>query len=160
MRNKAEFVYVTYIHSTPEKVFNALTAPQMTRRYWAHLNVSDWKVGSPWHHEDAETGQVRVVGKVLESEPPKRLVISWAFLADKNNAAKQTRVTFLLEPGPNAVRLTVTHEDLEPGSDMDKAIRRGWPVVLSNLKTLLETGTAMETKALFTHSRAACVRGD
>ena len=153
MKNKAEFVYVTYISSTPEKVFNALTAPDMTRRYWAHLNVSDWKVGSPWKHENAENGRTDLVGKVIESDPPRRLVISWAFPADKNNEAKHTRVTFLVEPGPAAVRLTVTHEELEPGSDMDKGIRRGWPVVLSNLKTLLETGNAMDTQTLFAQSK-------
>jgi len=153
MQNKAEFVYVTYISSTPEKVFNALTAPDMTRRYWAHLNVSDWKVGSPWTHENAENGKADLVGKVIESDPPRRLVISWAFPADKDNEAKYTRVTFLVEPGPAAVRLTVTHEELEPGSDMDKGIRRGWPVVLSNLKTLLETGNAMDTQTLFAQSK-------
>jgi uncharacterized protein YndB with AHSA1/START domain len=93
------------------------------------------------------------VGKVLEKDPPKRLVISWAFPADKDNEAKHTRVTFQVEPGPNAVRLTVTHEELEPESNMDKGIRRGWPVVLSNLKTLLETGSAMDTKTLFAFSK-------
>lgn len=150
---KNEFVYVTYIHSTPEKVFDALLAPEMTRKYWAHLNVSDWKAGSPWKHEDAESGQVRIVGKVLKSDPPKRLVISWALPADKDNEAKHTRVTFQLDPGPGSVRLTVTHTELESGSEMEKGITRGWPVVLSNLKTLLETGSAMETKALFAFSK-------
>jgi uncharacterized protein YndB with AHSA1/START domain len=153
MKNKAEFVYVTYIASTAEKVFNALTAPEMTRKYWAHLNVSDWKVGSPWKHEDAGDGQAHIVGKVLESDPPRRLVISWAFPGDRDNAAKYSRVTFQIEPGPGMVRLTVTHDDLEPGSDMVKGITRGWPVVLSNLKTLLEMGQAMDTKALFAHSK-------
>lgn len=153
MANKAEFVYVTYINSTAEKVFKALTAPEMTRKYWAHLNVSDWKVGSPWKHEDANDGTIHLVGKVIESDPPRRLVISWAFPADKDSEAKHTRVTFLVEPGPNAVRLTVMHEDLEPGSDMEKGIRRGWPVVLSNLKTLLETGSSMDTKELFAFSK-------
>lgn len=153
MKNKAEFVYVTYIASTPEKVFNALMAPEMTRKYWAHLNVSDWKVGSPWKHEDANDGQIHLVGKVLESDPPRRLVISWAFPADKDNEEKHTRVTFEIEPGPGMVRLTVTHDDLEPGSEMQKGITRGWPVVLSNLKTLLETGQAMDTKTLFAHSK-------
>jgi len=153
MKNKAEFVYVTYIQSTPEKVFNALTAPEMTKKYWAHLNVSDWKVGSPWKHENVENGKTDLVGKVIECEPARRLVVSWAFPADKDNEAKHTRVTFLVEPGPNAVRLTVTHTELEPDSEMEKGITRGWPVVLSNLKTLLETGSAMDTKSLFTFSK-------
>lgn len=153
MSDKAQFVYVTYISSTPEKVFDALITPEMTRKYWAHLNVSDWKVGSQWKHENAENGNTDLVGKVLESDRPKRLVISWASPADKDNPAKYTKVTFLVEPGTNAIRLTVTHEDLEPGSDMDRGIRRGWPVVLSNLKTLLETGNAMDTKELFAFSK-------
>ena len=153
MKNKAEFVYVTYIHSTPEKVFNALIAPEMTRKYWAHLNVSDWKVGSPWKHEDSNDGTIHLVGKVIESDPPRRLVVSWVSPADKDNEARHTRVTFLVEPGPNAVRLTVMHTELEPGSEMEKGISRGWPVVLSNLKTLLETGSAMDTKSLFAFSK-------
>ena len=85
MSNKATFVYVTYINSTPERVFDALTAPEMTRKYWAHLNVSDWKVGSPWKHEDANDGTIHLVGKVLETDRPRRLVISWAFPADKDS---------------------------------------------------------------------------
>ena len=149
MSDKSTFVYVTYISSTPEKVFDALMAPEMTRKYWARLNVSDWKVGSPWRHENPEGGTTDIQGKVIENDRPKRLVISWAWPADKDNAAKQTKVTFLLEPGPKVVRLTVTHEDLEPGSDMDKGIRRGWPLVLSNLKTLMETANAMDTKEMF-----------
>jgi len=149
MKDKAEFVYVTYIASTPEKVFDALSAPEMTRKYWARLNVSDWKVGSSWRHENPESGKTDILGKVLENDRPRRLVISWAWPADEHNPAKQTKVTFLVEPGPKVVRLTVMHEDLDPGSDMDKGIRRGWPLVLSNLKTLLETGDAMETKEMF-----------
>jgi uncharacterized protein YndB with AHSA1/START domain len=155
MKNKSQFVYVTYISSSAEKVFNALMDPDMTRKYWGHLNVSDWKVGSDWKHEDASTGQIRLVGKVLESTPPRRLVISWAFPADAQSQEKHTRVTFDIEPAGNAVRLKVTHDELEPGSEMEKGITRGWPVVLSNLKTLLETNQAMEIKALFEHAHKA-----
>ncbi|HUL33844.1 MAG TPA: SRPBCC family protein [Candidatus Eisenbacteria bacterium] len=153
MKEKTEFVYVTYIASTPEKVFDALIAPEMTRKYWAHLNVSDWKAGSAWKHENAENGNTDLVGKVIEIDRPRRLVISWAFPGDQDNPAKHSRVTFLVQPGANAVRLTVMHEDLEAGSDMEKGIRRGWPVVLSNLKTLLETGSAIETRELFALSK-------
>ena len=152
MKNKSQFVYVTYISSSAEKVWNALMDPEMTRRYWAHLNVSDWKVGSSWKHEDASTGEIRLVGKVVESTPPRRLVITWASPADAQNQDKHTRVTFDIEPAGQAVRLKVTHDELEPGSDMERGITRGWPVVLSNLKTLLETNQAMETKALFAHA--------
>jgi uncharacterized protein YndB with AHSA1/START domain len=152
MKNKSQFVYVTYISSSAEKVWNALMDPEMTRKYWGHLNVSDWKAGSNWKHEDASTGQIRLVGKVVESIPPRRLVITWAFPADAENQEKHTRVTFDIEPVGKAVRLKVTHDELEPGSEMERGITRGWPVVLSNLKSLLETGQAMEIKALFEHA--------
>jgi uncharacterized protein YndB with AHSA1/START domain len=153
MKNKSQFVYVTYISSSAEKVWNALMDPEMTRKYWGHLNVSDWKVGSDWKHEDPSTGQVRIVGKVVESTPPRRLVITWAFPAEAQVPDKYTRVTFEIESAGKAVRLKVTHDELEPGSEMESGITRGWPVVLSNLKTLLETGNAMETKELFAFSK-------
>ena len=152
MKNKSQFVYVTYISSSAEKVWNALMDPEMTRKYWGHLNVSDWKPGSAWKHEDASTGAIRLVGKVVESSPPRRLVITWAFPADAQNQEKHTRVTFDIEPVGKAVRLKVTHDELEPGSEMERGIFRGWPVVLSNLKSLLETGQAMEIQALFEHA--------
>src|SRR5207237_9674516 len=76
--DKTKFVYVTYIRTTPEKVFEALTKGELTRQYWMHDNVSDWKVGSAWKHVDKASAQVRIVGEVLESAPPRRLVISWA----------------------------------------------------------------------------------
>src|SRR6185369_4320982 len=76
--NKPQFVYVTYISTTPEKVWNALMDGEMTKQYWGlHRNVSDWKVGSAWSHQDHETGAVHVTGEVLESDPPRRLVLSW-----------------------------------------------------------------------------------
>jgi uncharacterized protein YndB with AHSA1/START domain len=153
MKNKSQFVYVTYISSTPEKVFNALMDPEMTRKYWAHLNVSDWKVGSSWKHEDSSTGETHLVGKVVEVTPPRRLVITWSAPGDGGIEEKHSRVTFEIDSSGKAVRLTVTHDELEPGSEMERGITRGWPVVLSNLKTLLETGQAMETKPLFEFSR-------
>jgi len=153
MKNKSQFVYVTYISSSAEKVWNALMDPEMTRKYWGHLNVSDWKVGSDWKHEDPSTGQVRIVGKVVEFTPPRRLVITWAFPAEAQVPDKYTRVTFEIESAGKAVRLKVTHDELEPGSEMESGITRGWPVVLSNLKTLLETGSPMETKELFAFSK-------
>ena len=140
--NKPEFVYVTYISATPEKVWNALLDPELTKQYWARRrNASDWKVGSPWQHRDYDNaGLVDIVGKVVESVPPRRLVLTWAFPADAANPAKHSRVTFEIEPFMGAVRLTVTHDELEPDSPMLRGITQGWPAVLSSLKTLLETG--------------------
>ncbi|MBI3491898.1 MAG: SRPBCC family protein [Acidobacteria bacterium] len=139
---KPKFVYVTYISSTPENVFNALTDPEMTKQYWVrHRNASDWKPGSEWRHEDYDDPSlVDIVGTVVERTPPKTLVITWAFPADKGNAAKTSRVRFDVEPWRSVVRLTVTHDELEPGGPMLKGVSSGWPLILSSLKTLLESG--------------------
>ena len=78
-KEKTSFVYVTYIRSTPEKVFEAITRPEVARRYWGHENVSDWAPGSKWEHVRADAGRnVELVGKVVENSPPKRLVLTWA----------------------------------------------------------------------------------
>src|SRR5581483_641924 len=138
--SKSTFVYVTYIRTTPEKVFQANTDGEITRLYWAHENVSDWKTGSSWRHRSTANGQVRILGEVLEARPPHRLVISWAFAADVDNKSKRTRVAFDIDQIGDMVKLTVTHDELEPGSGMDRAIREGWPRVLSSMKSLLETG--------------------
>lgn len=108
-------------------------------------NVSDWKPGSQWQHQrqdDART--VDMVGKVVESNPPRRLIITWARPKDAEEDSKHSRVTFDIEPqAEGLVRLTVTHEDLEGDPEMFKGIAGGWPKILSNLKTLLETGRAL-----------------
>ena len=139
---KPKFVYVSYIATTPEKLWNALTDSEMIKDYWfRHRNVSDWKVGSTWRHEHYDDPSVvHIVGKVLESVRPKRLVLTCSFTADAEIAAKTSRVTFDIEPATDAVRLTVIHEELEPGSPMLEGITKGWPWVLSSLKSLLETG--------------------
>jgi uncharacterized protein YndB with AHSA1/START domain len=142
---KTKFVYVTYIASTPEKVFQAITEPAVTRQYWGMENVSDWKPGSPWRHTDGKT--VRMVGEVIEHAPPRRLVISWAWPREADDRAKRTRVAFDLERIDAMVKLTVTHDELEPGSDMERGITEGWPRVLSSLKSFLETGKALDTWA-------------
>lgn len=148
--DKPRCVYVTYISTTPEKLWSALTDGEITEKYWwRHRNVSDWKPGSPWRHEDCDNpGTVDIAGKVVECAPPKRLVITWAFPADLGNAAKTSRVTFEIEPMFEAVRLTVTHDELEPDSEMLRGISQGWPKVLSSLKTFLETGKTMPMTAL------------
>ena len=143
--DKPRFVYVTYIMSTPEKVWQALTDGELTRKYWwRRRNASDWKVGSRWEHRDAEDpGTVDIVGKVPESDRPNRLVVSWVSPAEADDPAKTSRVTYAIESVDQSVRLTVTHEDLEPGSKMLKGITEGWPAVLSSLKSFLETGRAL-----------------
>ena len=148
-KEKTSFVYVTYIRSTPEKVFEAITKPEIARRYWGHENVSEWKPGSAWQHVRAD-GQraVNVVGKVVEVSPPTRLVITWASPEQAADAASHSRVTFDVAPYDGMVRLTVTHDELETGSAMAKGIQRGWPLVLSSLKSLLETGQGIDVFAV------------
>ena len=150
---KPSFVYVTYIATTPEKVWRALVDTDVARQYWvdpemdnpAHVNVSDWKPGSRWEHQRADDSRTAdIVGKVVESTPPRHLVITWARPKDAEDDTKHSRVTFDIEPkGKGLVRLTVTHEDLERDPQMLSGISGGWPKILSNLKTLLETGRAL-----------------
>lgn len=150
---KPSFVYVTYIATTPEKVWQALVDTSVMRKYWAdptdddpaHENVSDWKPGSKWEHRRADdTGTVDIVGKVVEILPPRRLIITWARPKDAEDDSKHSRVTFDIEPhGDRLICLTVTHENLEHDLKMFEGISIGWPKVLSNLKTLLETGHAL-----------------
>jgi uncharacterized protein YndB with AHSA1/START domain len=146
--NKAKFVYVTYIASTPEKVWKALLESEFTRQYWGHDNVSDWKPGSKWEHRTHDgKNTVRILGEVVESVPPKRLVLTWADPADAADKSKHSRVTLEIHPIENMVRLTVTHDELGEGSPMLKGISEGWPRVVSSLKSLLETGRPLATWA-------------
>lgn len=142
--SKPDFVYVTYIVTTPEKLWNALLDPELTKRYWAnHRNRSEWKKGSAWRHEIYDDpGTVHVEGRVIETDPPRRLVISWARPGEIDTEGRVSRVTFDVEPVAHSVRLTVTHDELDP--DMLRGISGGWPAVLSSLKTMLETGSAIE----------------
>jgi uncharacterized protein YndB with AHSA1/START domain len=147
-KETTSFVYVTYILSTPEKVFEAITKPDVARRYWGHENVSDWKPGSKWEHIRANDKRtVELVGKVIEVSPPTRLVITWANASQASDPASYSRVRFEIEEYENMVRLTVTHDELEAGSGMAKGISKGWPVVLSSLKSFLETGRGLDAFA-------------
>ena len=141
---KPQFVYVIYIKATPEAVWNGLIDPEMTRKYWMHDNVSDWKPGSPWTHKRTDAaGTVDIVGEVVESDPPRRLVLTWAAPKDAGKPEKTSRVTFELEPedwpGGPWVRLRMAHTELEPDSEMFHSVSYGWPALMSGLKTLLET---------------------
>lgn len=143
--DKPSFVYVTYIASTPEKVWQALTDADITARYWGHSNVSDWRVDARWEHRRGDpSGAIDIVGRVVESAPPHRLVITWADPADADNPDKVSRVTFdIAGHKDGSVKLTVTHAELEPASPMLRGISAGWPFVLSALKTYLETGRTL-----------------
>lgn len=137
------YVYVTYIHASAERVWQALTDADLTAKYWGHANVSDWQPGSAWEHRRVDgSGAVDVVGKVLEAEPPTRLVITFEGSSEAEPQREPSVVTFLVETHQDIVRLTVTHENL-PNEEMRGGISQGWPAVLANLKSLLETGAVL-----------------
>lgn len=135
------YVYVTYIRATAEQVWQALTDADLTARYWGHHNVSDWQPGSSWEHRRPDGSGVDIVGRVLETDPPTRLVITFED-PDTAPASDPSVVEFLVEADHDIVRLTVTHDRL-PSRGMYDGISRGWPAVLANLKSLLETGDVL-----------------
>ena len=142
MADRPTFVYVTYIQSTPEKVWHALTDADLTADYWGHSNVSDWQPGSRWEHQRTDgSGIADVVGTVIEADPPRRLVITFGGPGD-DTAAGPSQVAFDIDAHEDIVRLRVTHENLADQAEYDAA-SAGWPAVLANLKSRLETGHVM-----------------
>ena len=141
--SKPEFVYVTYIASTPEKIFKALTDAKMSEQYWdGNSVVSDWKIGAPFALK-LKRKDKHVTGKVLEFDPPRRLAYSFHPEHDGLEAEPPSRVTFELEQQNDQVRLTIVHDGFEPGSSAFEGISRGWPFVLSSLKSYLEAGRVL-----------------
>jgi uncharacterized protein YndB with AHSA1/START domain len=141
---KPKLVYKTYIRTTPKKVWAAITQPEFTRQYWFGLATvsADWKEGSPWQlTAGGDHADIYVTGKVLESVPPKRLVLSWA---DPDTLADKSRVIFEVEPFNDSVCLTVTHDSFKTGSKTPGKVSGGWPRVLSSLKSFLETGKGLD----------------
>lgn len=140
---KTELVYVTFIRTTPEKLWSAITDPEFTRQYWGGFeNVSTWNTGTAWEHIDDEEGKrvVMVAGEVLESVPPKRLVLSWAKPGEEGD---KSRLTFEIEPVEDMVSLTVKHGGFATDSVMMGKVSWGWPRVLSSMKSFLETGKGL-----------------
>ena len=148
------FVYKTFIHTTPERLWQALTDPAFTRRWWGTSFDTDWQAGSAmtWEYKGAVMADPEQV--VLESEPPRRLSYTWHTVTpemaesvgisdevrERLNGERRSKVTFEIEPLGDAVKLTVLQEDFEPGSLMMEMVSEGWPRLLSSLKTMLETG--------------------
>ena len=142
--SRSSFSYVIYIHATAEEVWNGLTKPEITRRYWFHENLSDWEPGSGWiHRRTDDDGTVDIVGKVMESDPPNRLALSWALPESADQPEEVSLVSFEISPqdewpyGP-WVGLRIEHSELAPDSEMLHSISFGWPAVLSGLKTVIE----------------------
>ncbi len=137
------YVYVTYIRASAEQVWRALTDADLTARYWGHANVSDWQPGSRWEHRRTDgSGAADVAGRVLETDPPRRLVITFGAPDGDEPPGGASVVTFLVEEHGGIVRLTVTHENLADETALGE-ISHGWPAVLANLKSLLETGEVL-----------------
>jgi len=144
-QRKSEFVYVTYIRTTAEKLWRALTEPQFTRQYWfgAHQEC-DWKVGSSWRLMIPD-GRIADSGEVLESEPGKRLVLSWRNEFTDMREEGYSRMTYLIEPQGEIAKLTVMHEMDREASRLIAGVSTGWPTILASLKSLLETGASFES---------------
>jgi uncharacterized protein YndB with AHSA1/START domain len=135
------FVYVTFIRTTPEKLWSALTSPEFTKQYWFGMHQETaWKAGAPWQLVFAD-GRIADTGEIVEVDPPKRLVLRWRNeFKPELKAEGYSRCTVELEPIGTAVKLTITHEMDRSGSKFIQAVSGGWPRILSNLKSLLETG--------------------
>lgn len=144
--NSQIFTYVSYIKTTPERAWDALTASSFTKQYWDGKTVeSDWKTGSALKIK-LPTGEVVLAGKVLAAERPKVLAYTWEFQPDPEiRKEKPSRVTFTIarEENPELIKLTVVHDDFPANSKMFPMISTGWPKVLSSLKSLLETNEAL-----------------
>ena len=138
---RSTFVYVTFIRTTPERLWSALTTPEFMKRYWFGMHIeTDWKSGAPWRLL-FDDGRVADAGEVVEIDPPKRLVLKWRNEWKPEFAAEgAAQCAIELEPADGAVKLTITHAMDRPDSKFIEAVAGGWPRILSNLKSLLETG--------------------
>lgn len=139
--DRSRFVYVTYIRTTPARLWEALTDPKFMRQYWFGFTIDcDWRKGSPWRMAGPD-GHLTDTGELLEVDPPRRMVIRWLNeWSPELKAEGPSRCTIELEPVGRTVKLTVTHEIDRPESKLIGAVSGGWPSILSNLKSLLETG--------------------
>jgi uncharacterized protein YndB with AHSA1/START domain len=137
---KPAFNYINYIETTAEKLWDALTNSEFTTRYWWDTSViSDWKVGSPVSL--VINGLTTDVGKILKADRPRRLSYSFHHILNERALKERpSRVTFVLEPKGELVKLTLTHEGFADDSVVVDGISKGWPAILSSLKSLLETG--------------------
>jgi uncharacterized protein YndB with AHSA1/START domain len=143
--SKSEFVYVIYIRTTPEKLWRALTEPELTRQYWAGTwQESTWQVGASWRIMIPD-GRVADSGEILEHDPPRRLVLTWRNeFRPEFREEGHSRLTYLLEQQGDMVKLIVMHEIDRPKSKLIEAVSTGWPPILSSLKSMLETGESLE----------------
>jgi uncharacterized protein YndB with AHSA1/START domain len=145
---KSEFIYVTYINTTPQKLWKALTNPEFQKQYWTGMDIkTDWKPGSKWQLTFPD-GSIADHGEVVEFKPYERIVLKWRNVWKTGLSAEgYSRCIMDIEPTEEAVKLTVTHSIGKDKSKLIKAVSGGWPMVLSNLKSLLETGKVIKKKS-------------
>ena len=141
----SRFLYVTFIRTTEAKLWEALTKPEFIRQYWFGCSVNcAWTKGASWELLSSE-GKTMDAGEVLEIDPPRKLVLKWRnMFRPELNDEGFSRATFDLEVQGDTVKLTVTHEIDKTPSQLIDAVSGGWPAILSSLKSLLETGHALE----------------
>jgi uncharacterized protein YndB with AHSA1/START domain/DNA-binding transcriptional ArsR family regulator len=153
MEQQPAYVYTIFVESTPERVWHAITDPDVSGEYWGHHNVcAAWQAGAPWKHVRTDgSGIADVVGTVLVADPPRKLSMTFDAPGDAPAGGPST-VTFDIEPFHDIVRLTVTHQNI-PDEQRD-AVADGWPAVLSNLKSLLETGRVLSSAPWDMHAGA------
>lgn len=141
---KSQFIYAIYIRTTPEKLWEALTKPEMTRQYFFETTQEcTWQVGAPWKMV-LKDGVLADSGEVIEVDAPRKLVLRWR--AEKRAEAKaegDSRMTYTIEQKDGCVKLNVTHEIEREESKLIAGVSNGWPIILSSLKSLLETGEAL-----------------
>jgi uncharacterized protein YndB with AHSA1/START domain len=141
----SQFVYVTFIRTTPEKLWRALMEPEFTQQFWFGMKQEcDWKPGASWRIVIPD-GRVADSGEVVEVEPLRKLVLKWRNeLFPEMTAEGYSRMSYELEQTGELVKLTITHEMEKSDSKFIKGVAGGWPIILSSLKTLMETGEPLE----------------
>jgi uncharacterized protein YndB with AHSA1/START domain len=141
---RSTFIYVTYIRTTPEKLWSALTDAEFMKQYWFGVHCeSEWRAGSSWKMMYPD-GRITDAGEIVEVEQPRRLVIRWRHqMKPELKAEGESRCTIELEPLGPAVKLSITHTIEREPSQFIAAVSGGWPKILSNLKSLLETGSTV-----------------
>lgn len=142
--NKSSFVYVTYIRTTAEKLWQALTEPEFTRQFFfGTVQESEWKVGAAWKIVEPD-GTVPDSGEILELDAPRRLVLKWQSQGKAELREEGfSRMSYELETQEEMVKLTVRHEMDKEESKLIRSVSNGWPMILSSLKSLLETGESL-----------------
>jgi uncharacterized protein YndB with AHSA1/START domain len=158
---ESRFVYVTYIRTTPEKLWRALIDPEFTRRYWCEtVQESEWKPGAAWRVMIPD-GRVADSGEIVEFQPHRKLVLTWRNeFRPELHAEGFSRLTYELEPVGDSVKLTILHEIDKPESKLIQAVSGGWPHIMASLKSLLETGEPLEETRHWpkTHAEPGAIR--